>query len=92
MLARGKRRVDVCDGAVAPRLPGGATDALDELEQPRAFLLDEHRSEERAQQTDVAAERRSGVRHVRRLRVEPERREHVGRVGVDRPDVRPLDA
>src|SRR5438552_15460035 len=41
LLARRKRRVDVCDGAVAPGLPGGATDALDELEQPRAFLLDE---------------------------------------------------
>ena len=92
LFARGQRRVDVGDGAVAPRPLGGAANSLDELEQPRAFLLDEHRSEERAQQADVATERRSGVRHVGALRVEPECREHVRGVRVDRPDVRPLDA
>src|SRR4029079_13495495 len=56
LLARGKRWAGVCDRVAAPVLPGAAADALDELEQPRPLLLDEHCSEERAQQTDVAAE------------------------------------
>ena len=64
LLARAERRVDGGDRAVAAGRARVATDLLDELEEPRSFLLDEHGAEDRPQHAHVAAQRRSGVGHA----------------------------
>jgi hypothetical protein len=46
----------VGDHAAPPRGPRKQTHALDRLEQPFAFLLDEDRAEDGAEEPDVAAE------------------------------------
>ncbi len=52
------------DASVAAGLSGRVPDPLDQLEQPRALLLDEHVSEDRPEQPNVAAEWRGGVAHL----------------------------
>jgi len=62
LLPNAEVRVDVDDGSVAAGRAGLAADLLDELEQPRPLLLDQHVAEDRPQHADVAAERCGGVR------------------------------
>ena len=68
------------DGAVAPRVTRDSANALDEVEQPATFLLDEHVAENRPEQPDVAAERGGGVGHRGSIRsagrAPPRRRAH----------------
>ena len=92
LFARGQRAVDVGDGAVTPRLW--------EARRIRSTSSSSHgpscsTSTVPRSVPSRRTSRRSGAAvsgTSERLRVEPERREHVRGVRVDRPDVRPLDA
>src|SRR5262249_52093042 len=66
--AHPEARVDVDDGPVASRGARIAANLLDEFEQPRPFLLDEHVAEDRPEQTDVPAQRGGGVRNEAQAR------------------------
>ena len=88
LLARAQPRIDLHDRARVARCARIPADALDELEQPLTFLLDEHRAEDRPQHADVAAERGGRIRHVAAarsaVRVPSGRRRHRARSSAAR--------
>ena len=59
-------RLDDGDRSGVPRVARSEPRAFDELEQPRAFLLDQHLAEHVTQHPHVATERRGGVGHATR--------------------------
>ena len=61
LLLGGERRRGARGRAVGTSAACFAADRLDELEQPLAFLLGEHRAENRPEHAHVAAERGGGV-------------------------------
>ena len=90
-LERGRALASTSAGPARRAARVARADRLDEVEQPRSLLLDEHAAEDRAEQPDVvvgaAPSCRAAIRLVSpssRLRVEPEGREDALRVGLER--------
>jgi hypothetical protein len=61
LFLQAERRIDRRDRAGLPGGPGVDADALDEVEQPLALLLDEDAAEQRSEQADVAPDGRRAV-------------------------------
>ena len=61
LLMSRQRRRGAGHGAVSPGGARLAANRLDELEEPRPFLLDEHGAENRPEQAHVAAKRRGRI-------------------------------